>query len=217
MAEITTFDSLRRELADAWERGQDASADPIVYENLGRIINRAERRIAFDVKVQGNQKIVTASFSAGTAVVTKPGDWLRTVSINFGSGSGNNTRNMIYPRSYEFIRTICPDETATGTPRWYADYDMEHWLIGPTPNASAPFEVIYYALPDLLDDVQQTNWVSESIPHILFNACMVEMAMFLKDDERAAGMLNVYKESLGAMAREDVQKVVDRAATRRAA
>jgi len=217
MAEITNFNSLKAELADAWERGQSATTDPIVYENLGRIINRAERRIAYDIKVQGNQKIVTSSFASGTAVVTKPSDWLRTVSINFGSGTGNNTRNIIYPRSYEFIRSICPDETATGTPRWYADYDLEHWLIGPTPSASSPFEVIYYALPELLDDANQTNWVSESVPHILFAACMVEMAMFLKDDQRAAGLLSVYKDSLGAMAREDIQKVVDRAATRKAA
>jgi hypothetical protein len=46
---------------------------------------------------------------------------------------------------------------------------------------------------------------------------MVEMAIFLKDDQRAAGLLSVYKESLGALAREDVQKVVDRAATRKSA
>lgn len=217
MAEVTTFNSLREELADAFERGQDASADPIVYENMGRIINRAERRIAYDVKVQGYQKVATSSFASGTAVVDKPGDWLRTISINFGSGTGNNTRNMIYPRSYEYIRSICPDETSTGTPRWYADYDLEHWLIGPTPSASSPFEVIYYGLPELLDDANQTNWVSETIPHILFAACMVEMAIFLKDDQRAAGLLNIYKESLGNLAKEDIQKVVDRAATRRAA
>lgn len=217
MAEVTTFDSLRAYLADAFERGQDAGSDAIVFENMGRIINLAERRIAYDVKVQGYQKTATAAFTGGSAVVVKPGDWLRTVSINFGSGTGNNTRNMLYPRSYEFIRAICPDETATGTPRWYADYDLEHWLIGPTPAESSPFEVMYYGLPELLDDANQTNWVSETIPHILTNACMVELALFLKDDQRAAGLLNIYKDSLGALAREDVQKVVDRAATRKAA
>jgi hypothetical protein len=217
MAETTTFTSLRDELADAWERGQSSSADPIVWDNIGRIINRAERRIAYDVKVQGYQKIATAAFAQGVAVVPKPGDWLRTVSINFATGDGNTVRNMIYPRSYEFVRAICPDDTVTGAPRFYADYDLEHWLIGPTPDASAPFEVMYYGLPQLLDATNQTNWVSETIPHILFSACMVEMAVFLKDDQRAAGLLSVYKDSLGALQREDIQKVVDRAATRRAA
>jgi hypothetical protein len=215
MAEITTFDSLRTELADAFERG--SSSDDVVYENMGRIINRAERRIAYDIKVQGNQETVTSAFVSGTAVVEKPQDWLRTVSINFGSGTGNNTRNIILPRSYEFITSVWPDRTVTGAPRWYADYDLEHWLIGPTPNANSPFEVIYYGLPELLDDANQSNWVSDSIPHILFNACCVEMALFLKDQQAAAGYLSVYKESLGAMAKEDVQKIVDRAATRKAA
>jgi hypothetical protein len=217
MAEITTFDSLRAELADAYERGQDAASDPIVHENMGRIINRAERRIAFDVKVQGYEKTVTSSFTAGTAVIVKPGDWLRSISINFGSGTGNNTRNFLFPRSYEFVTSIYPDRTVTGTPRYYADYNLEHWLIGPTPEASGPFEVKYYGMPELLDDANQTNWVSETIPHILFNACMVELALFLKDDQRASGLLQIYKDTLGALARDDVQKVVDRAATRRSA
>jgi len=217
MAEMTTFDTLRAELADAFERGQDSASDPIVYENMGRIINRAERRIAYDVKVQGYETTATAAFTASTALVEKPGDWLRTISMNFGSGTSNNTRTILFPRSYEFIRSVCPDETSTGTPRWYADHGLNHWLIGPTPSASSPFEVKYYGLPELLDDANQSNWVSETIPHILFNACMVELAIFLKDDQRAAGLLSIYKDSLGALAKEDVQKIVDRAATRRAA
>lgn len=217
MAEVTTFTSLKAELADAMERGQDATSDPIVFENMGRIINRAERRIAYDIKVQGYQKTATSAFTSGTAVVVKPGDWLRSISMNFGSGTGDNTRNFLFPRSYEFLTSIYPDRTSTGTPRYYADYDLEHWLIGPTPSASSPFEIVYYGLPQLLDDANQSNWVSETIPHILFNACMVELALFLKDDQRAAGLLQIYKDTLGALAREDVQKVVDRAATRRAA
>jgi hypothetical protein len=217
MAEITTYASLCDELADAFERGQNATDDPIVWDNIGRVINRAERRIAYDLKVQGNQETVVGAFAATVAVVDKPNNWLRTISINFGSGTGNNTRTILQARSYEFLTTVYPDRTSTGTPKFYADYDLEHWLIGPTPSASSPIEILYYGLPELLDDANQSNWVSDTIPHILFAACCVEMAMFLKDDQRAAGFIGVYKESLGALAREDMQKVVDRAGTRRAA
>jgi len=215
MAQSMTFTTLREELADAFERGQSETTDPVVYEKIPRCINRAERRIAFDLKVQGQQQAVVAAFVSGTAVVQKPGNWLRTISINFGSGTGNATRNLLFPRSYEFIRTIYPDETATGTPRWYADYGEDHWLIGPTPSASSPFEALYYGLPGMLEDANQTNWLTEKIPHVLFNAAMFELALFLKDDQRAGNFLSLYKEGLAAVARDDVAKIVDRASARR--
>lgn len=217
MAEVMTFTSLWEELADAFERGQNEVDDEVVYQNRGRIINRAERRIAYDLKVQGYETTAIAAFTINSPVVSKPGNWLRTVSINFGSGSGNNTRNFLFPRAYEFLRTVYPNDTTTGTPRFYADYDLENWLIAPTPSAASPFEVKYYGLPELLDDANQSNWLTEVVPHILFAACGVELSMFLKDDNRAAGLLNIYKESLGALAREDVQKITDRSAKRASA
>lgn len=99
MAQTMTFTTLRGELADAFERGQSETTDPVVYEKIPRCINRAERRIAFDLKVQGQQQAVVSAFVSGTPVVQKPGNWLRTISLNFGSCAGNATRTIIYPRA----------------------------------------------------------------------------------------------------------------------
>jgi len=217
MAEIMTFVSLRAEIADALERGQSAVKDPIAYPAIARAINRAERRIAFDVKVQGAQEAVVGTLAADVSVYEKPGNWLRTISVNYATNEAATRRRIIQPRSYEYIRTVYPDGASTGDPRYYADYGLDHWLIGPTPADSAPFEVLYYALPQLLDEANQTNWLTETIPHILLPAALAEFALFLKDNERAGAYLQTYQSGLGSLAKEDVQKITDRASTRRAA
>lgn len=42
-----------------------------------------------------------------------------------------------------------------------------------------------YGLPEMLEEANQTNCLSEKIPHVVFNAAMFELALFLKDDARA--------------------------------
>jgi len=217
MADVMTFTSLRSELADAFERGQSSTVDPIVWDEIPRCINRAERRIAREIKVQGLQETAAGSLTANVAVVAKPTRWRQTISINFGSGSGNNTRTVLLPRSYEYLMTIYPNRTTVGTPRFYADYNVDNWLIAPTPTLTAPFEVLYYAVPAFLDESNTTNWLTEVMPDVLLNAAMRELAVFLKNDQRAAGLENLYQMGLKGVSAEDAQKAIDRTIVRKGA
>lgn len=217
MADVMTFTTLRDELSDAFERGQSSTSDPLVFNEIAKCINRAERRIARDIKVQGLQETVTGSFASGVSVVAKPTRWRQTISINFGNGTGNNVRNVMLPRAYEFVTTVYPNRTTTGTPRYYADYDVDHWLIGPTPDAAYPFEALYYAVPAFLDDSNPTNWLTEVMPDVLLNAASRELAVFLKADARAASFEGLYKAGLGGVSKEDAEKAIDRTTVRKGA
>ena len=53
MAYAMTFASLQVDLRRYLERGFTLADDPYVYEQLPRLINMAERRIARDLKIQG--------------------------------------------------------------------------------------------------------------------------------------------------------------------
>ena len=212
-----TFTSLRDELSDAFERGQSSTSDPLVYAEIPKCINRAERRIARDIKVQGLQETATGAFATGVSVVDKPTRWRQTISINFGNGTGNNVRNVLLPRAYEFLTTVYPNRTVTGTPRYYADYDVDHWLIGPTPSAASPFEVLYYAIPAFLDETNETNWLTEVMPDVLLNAASRELAVFLKSDQRAVAFEGLYKAGLVGVTKEDAEKAIDRTTVRKGA
>jgi hypothetical protein len=153
----------------------------------------------------------------GVAVYPKPDRWRDTVSINYGTGTGNNTRVQVYPRSYEYLRDYWPNETQTAAPKFYADYNYSYWIFGPTPNAAYPVEILYYELPPLLDNTNQTNWLSEYAPNLLLYGCLVEATPFVKDDERVQLWQSYYDRSLAALNGEDLQKIVDRSTNRREA
>lgn len=215
MPAAMTYNSLLSDARNYLERG--GATDPIVYDQLPRLITLAERRIARELKIQGFQTVVTTALQANLAVYPKPDRWRDTISINIGTGVNNNTHTPVFARAYEYIRSYWPDETATGTPEFYADYDYKHWILAPTPDAAYPMEVLYYELPPLLDDTNQTNWLTEFAPNVLLYATLVEATPFVKDDGRVQLWQSYYDRSLSALNGEDMQKIMDRSASRQEA
>jgi len=207
-----TFTSLQSDIRNYLERG--GSTDPIVFEQIPRLITLAERRVSRELKIQGFQTVVTTIMQSGVAVYPKPDRWRETISINIGTGTGNNTRTAIFARAYEYIRNYWPDDTATGTPEFYADYNYSNWIFAPTPDAGYPMEILYYELPPLLDEATQTNWLTEFAPNVLLYASLVEATPFVKDDQRVQLWQSYYDRALSALNGEDLQKILDRSAVR---
>lgn len=217
MATSMTFNTLKQDVQRYLERGATLAADPIVYEQVPRLINLAERRIARELKVQGFINVVTTTTENAQAVMAKPDRWRDTVSIAIGTGTSNETRKPLFTRSYEYLRTYWPDATQTGEPVFYADYDYNHWLFAPTPDADYPMEILYYQLPPLLDDEHQTNWLTDNAPELLLYGTLLEATPFLKNDERIPVWQNMYDRSAAMLNGEDLAKILDRGATRKEA
>jgi hypothetical protein len=217
MATTTTFATLQQDVQRYLERGASAVTDPVVYEQIPRLINLAERRIARELKVQGFIAVVTTALSAGVSVYDKPDRWRDTISINMGTGATNATRKTIFTRGYEYLRAYWPDESVQGEPEFYADYDYSHWLFAPTPDAAYPIEVLYYELPPLLDDTVQTNWLTEYAPQLLLYGTLLEATPFLKNDERIPTWQQFYDRAAAMLNGEDLAKIFDRAAERKEA
>jgi len=217
MPAAMTFQSLRDDVRNYLERGASAATDPIVYEQIPKLINFAERRIARDIKIQGFQTVVTTTMQSGVSVMAKPDRWRETVSINIGTGASSNTRQLLFTRSYEYCRTYWPDETATAQPVFYTDYDYKHWLFAPTPDNAYPIEIVYYELPPLLDETTQQNWLTNFAPNALLYGTLLEATPFLKNDERIPIWLNFYQMSIESLNTEDMKKIIDRSTTRQEA
>lgn len=211
MATTTTFTTLQEDLRRYLERGFTLESDQIVYEQLPRLINLAERRIARELKVEGLINVVTSTMSPGLAVYPKPDRWRSTVSFNFGIG---NEYNQLFPRSYEYVRSYWPDRSQTDVPLFYAEYDYNNWIVAPTPDAAYPFEVLVYQILPLLDDTNQTNWLTEYAPQVLLYASLLEATPFLKNDERVGLWQQMYDRAAQALNGEDLSKILDRAARR---
>lgn len=212
-----TFSSLKQDVQRYLERGSTLAADPIVYEQIPRLINLAERRIARELKVQGFIAVVTTTLTPGQSVYDKPDRWRDTISMNIGTGTTYSNRTSLYTRAYEYLRSYWPDESQTDTPIFYSDYDYSHWLVAPTPDVAYPIEILYYELPPLLDDTTQTNWLSEYAPQLLLYGTLLEATPFLKNDDRIAVWQQMYDRSAAMLNGEDLSKILDRSATRKEA
>lgn len=209
MPTAMTFTSLKADMVRYLERG--STVDTTVYEQIPSLINNAERRIARELKVLGFVIPVTSSFATGTSVYAKPDRWRDTVSMSFVQ---NGSYVPLYPRSYEYCRNYAPDDTVTATPRFYADYDFNHWLIVPTPASDYPVEILYYELPPLLDETTQTNWITTNAPQLLLYGSLLEATPFLKNDERIGVWQSFYDRALAALNNEDMQRQTDRTTAR---
>lgn len=215
MAVTMTYSSLVGDLQSYCERG--GSNDALTYAQIPSIINRAERVLGRMVKIMLMCNPVISAFAGSTNTYQKPDRWRETISLNFGSGTSNNTRNPVFPRSYEYIRTVFPDDTQTGAPQFYAEYDYEHFVVAPTPDQAYPFELNYYQLPPYLADTNQTNWWTDYAPELLFAASMLELTKYLRDDPRIAIWQQDFQTLLDAINTEDMEKIVDRTTSRRKA
>lgn len=217
MATTMTFETLKQDVQRYLERGSTYASDPIVYEQIPRLINLAERRIARELKVQGFIAVVSDTMVPGQSVYAKPDRWRDTVSINIGTGTNNANRTSLFTRVYEYLRAYWPNESLTGTPLFYSDYDYTHWLVAPTPDQAYPFEVLYYELPPLLDDSIQTNWLTEYAPQLLLYGALLEATPFLKNDERIGTWQQYYDRAAAMLNGEDLAKILDRASVRKEA
>ncbi len=217
MSTTMTFASLKQDIQRYLERGATYASDPVVFEQIPRFINLAERRIARELKVQGFINVVTGTMTVGQSVYAKPDRWRDTVSFNIGTGALNNSRKPVFTRDYEYLRSYWPDSTQVAEPVFYSDYDYIHWLIAPTPDAEYPFEVLYYELPPLLDDGVQTNWLTEYAPQLLLYGALLEATPFLKNDERIQVWQNMYDRAAAMLNGEDLAKILDRSSVRKEA
>jgi hypothetical protein len=215
MATTTTFDTLKQDVQRYLERGATLASDAIVFDQIPRLINLAERRIARELKIEGLINVVTDTLVVGQSVYSKPDRWRDTVSMNIGIGTGLAQRKVLLTRGYEYMRSYWPDEAVTDEPMFYGEYDYSHWLILPTPDNAYPIEILYYEQPALLDDETQTNWITEYAPQLLLYATLLEATPFLKADERIPVWQSMYDRAAGMINGEDLGKILDRAASRK--
>jgi len=206
MSEALTYDSLLSDVVIYAER----SDTPFVTQ-VPRFIMMAENRLASEVRGLGTQKYVTSTLSGPT--IAKPNRWRETISLNLTVAG---ERVFLQPRTYDYCRTFCPDTTTVGVPRYYADYEYEHFILVPTPNSGYTFELAYYERPDPLSSDNQTNWFTQYAPQLLLYATLLEAQPFLKRPERIAEFQSLYDRALQGIAQETSRRISgDRASSSR--
>lgn len=201
--EILTYSSLKTDVLSYCERTDDSD----VEEQLPRLIMLAEQRLASEVRGLGFLRILKSVLEAGNPVVRKPETWRETASFRVFSTSRNSP---VFKRSYEFCRSYASDSGIKRTPRYYADYDFNHFYIAPSPDKNYEFEIAFYERPVPLSDENETNWTTENAPQLLLYATLLEAQVYLKNDVRIETFKQLYLQAAQSVLNESARREIDR-------
>lgn len=190
------------ESVQAWlGRGKDP--DITVFQNINRFINIAEEEITTTLKLLGIKAVLNGKFSPGTYTLEKPAGWRSTISWRV-----NSSVPVLYLRTTDYIRQVYPLGHSNGVPKYFADYDYTHWMVGPTPDSDYPFQMEMYIMPLPLSEEVQTNWYIDRIPHALLYGTLEQAGLFLKNTNQAAAWREKFMAALGTVKTEDLGTMV---------
>jgi len=204
MAEQMTYDSLVEDVTSYLERSNDEA----LQAQIPRFVMLAENTLATELKILGFQQPVTGVFEPSMSTLPKPAYWRDNISFNFTNANGE--RVEILPRSYEYCRNFWPNPNATGSPRFYADYNFDNFLIVPTPSTAFNFELLYHARLQPLDTSHQTNWLTTNAPQLLLAQTLVQAYTWAKNTKELQGWQSVYDRGLAAFNAENMMRIPDR-------
>ncbi len=125
--------------------------------NLDRFIKSAEQRIFSTVDLEYFRKNASGAMTSGNQFMAVPSDYLASFSL---SVENSGSKVFLLQKDVNFLQESYPDSTATGIPKYYAAYDVNNFIIAPTPNANFSTEIHYYYRPVSLADSKFSLTVS---------------------------------------------------------
>lgn len=132
-----------------------------------------------------------------------------TADSNGFTSAPLENRTQLIPRSLEYCNSYWPNRITTGTPRFYADYDYNNFLIVAPPAIAYPFELVMYAQPEFLSETNTQNWWTMYSRDMLLYACLLEAAPYLKNDQRIQVWQDRYDRAAKAIIQQSQERMND--------
>ena len=186
-----TFTTLKSAIQDYTENTETS-----FVSNLTNIIVQAENRIIKSVELPNFRKNQTGTFTNGNAYLATPTDYLYPYSLAVLDSDSNY--NYLINKDVNFIREAYPASATTGLPKYYAQFDDDTFLVGPTPNSGYTVEIHYFYIPQSITVTSDgTSWLGTNASEALLYASLAEAYTFMKGDQDIlANYDNRFKEAL---------------------
>tara|TARA_R100001369_G_C3320695_1_gene168879 strand:- start:528 stop:1379 length:852 start_codon:yes stop_codon:yes gene_type:complete len=149
-----TYTTLKTSIQDYTETSETS-----FLSHLPDFILAAEERVFKSVDLEYFRKNVTGAFTSSDQYLSVPDDLLAPFSLQITT-AGSET--FLLEKDVNFIRDYTPNASTTGTPRYYARFDIDHFIVAPTPNSGYALELHYYYRPTSLTQSQQILTVALS-------------------------------------------------------
>jgi hypothetical protein len=150
-------------------------------------VKQAEQRIYRSVNLPVNRKNQAGNMTDGNAYLTMPTDFLLPLSLSITSSSN---QIFLLNKDSNFIRSTYPNASTKGTPKYYATFASDTFIIGPTPDADYVTELHYYYQPASIVDTSP-SWLGTNADTVLLYGSLVEAYTYMKGD---ADMMQLYQQ-----------------------
>ena len=156
---------------------------------IARFVQLAEQSIFNTVQMPAFRKNMTGNTTAGNKYLATPSDWLATFSLAVINAA--NEYHYLLNKDVNYIREAYPDTDAAfyGEPRYYAVFDDNTFIMGPTPDANYAVELHYFYYPESIVTAG-TSWLGTNFDSVLLYGALLEAANFMKSD---GDSVNLYK------------------------
>lgn len=172
-----TYDELKQTIQDFME-----TQETTFVNTLPLFIRMAEERILKTVQLSVFRKNASSYFSPGSKYLPCPSDFLAPNSLSYVSPSGDTVFLLL--KNVDFLQSYSPNASVVGQPVYYAQFDVDSFIVAPTPAANYAAELHYMYRPASLTagPGDGTTWLSLNAELTLLYAALVEAYIFLKGD-----------------------------------
>ena len=162
-------------------------------EQVNTFIQQAEQRIFNSVQFPNFRKNQTGTLTANNQYLEAPPDFLASYSLAVIT-DGNF--EYLLNKDVNYIRAAYPSPTDTGLPRYYAQFDDNTFILGPTPNAAYTVEMHYFFYPESIVTAGNT-WLGDNFDTALLYGSLVEAYTYMKGEADIVAAYNKrYEEAM---------------------
>ena len=149
--------------------------------NLDNFIKTAEQRILNSIDLQYFRKNVSGTVTADNQYLAVPSDYLASFSLSVVNSSN---KEFLLEKDVNYIQSVNPNSATTGVPKYYAYFDINNFILAPTPSANAVAELHYFYRPASLTAAGDsgTTWLSTNAPNAMLYGSLVEAYIYMKGE-----------------------------------
>jgi len=172
-----TFAQLKTAIQDYTENTETS-----FVTNLSTFITAAEDRIFKLVDLEYFRKNATSAVTQNDPYLSLPTDFLASFSLSITNGS---SKEFLLQKDVNFLQEYHPNASSTGTPKYYAMFDVDNLILAPTPDSNYVCEFHYYYRPTSLTAGADsgTTWLSTNAPNALLYGSLYEAYIYMKGEQ----------------------------------
>ena len=147
--------------------------------NIARFITITEELILRTIQLPDFRKDVTGTLTSGNQYLTVPSDFLFPYSLAYD----NSGYTFLIFKDVNFIRELYPVASTTGLPKYYAQFNENSFIVGPTPNANLTVELHYFYEPESITvSSDGTSWLGTNAENALLYGTLLQAYIFMKGE-----------------------------------